>query len=163
MTLDRARLKELRGWTAAAIERLGIAVEADRAVLPVHDATGDLVGHVRYQPDPTKLNGLPKMLANAGTTRELFPPPELIHDGEAVEGVVFVDEGEPDTARMWSIGLVAVGVPGAQNWRDEWAARFARPGWRIVLLLPRCVVQRDFLRPGAVRSLVRACPAHGLS
>jgi hypothetical protein len=33
-------------------------------------------------------------------------------------------EGEPDAVRAWSLGLAAVGVPGAGNWRTEWAPRF---------------------------------------
>jgi Toprim-like len=130
--LNLARLQALRGWTAEAITRLGIRVEGDRVVIPVRDATGDVVGRLRYQPDHAKLNGLPKMLADEGTTRELFPPVAAIADDEPVDGVVWLVEGEPDAVRMWSVGLVAVGVPGAQNWRDEWSAPFARPGWTVV-------------------------------
>src|SRR5205809_442630 len=100
------------------MERLGVAIDGERVVIPVRDETGDHVGRLRYQPDPARLNGRPKMLAEAGTPRELFPPPETISDEEAAGRVLLV-EGEPDALAAWSIGLVAVGVPGVQSWKRE--------------------------------------------
>jgi hypothetical protein len=74
------------------------------------------------------------MLARAGTPRDLFPPPELISDAELAEHrTVWLLEGEPDAIRAWSLGLVAIGVPGAGNWRDEWAARFTGRRLRVIV------------------------------
>jgi hypothetical protein len=36
-------------------------------------------------------------------------------------GYVFVVEGESDCHTLWHYGEPAVGVPGVQNWRPEWA------------------------------------------
>jgi hypothetical protein len=119
------RLGELRGWTPAAMERLGLGWDRDRVVFPVRDATGDIVGRSRYEPDPTRRNGKPKLLAEPGTPRELFPPPETVGEQEG-DGFMWLVEGEPDAVRGWSIGLAAVAVPGAQNWKSQWAPRFVR-------------------------------------
>jgi hypothetical protein len=124
---------KLRGWTETAIERLELAYLADqhRVAITVREQNGDEVGELHY--DPTGRRH-PKMLAAAGTPRALFPPPELIADDELGERrVIWLVEGEPDAIRMWSIGLPAVAVPGAQNWRDEWAARFTGRRWRVAV------------------------------
>jgi hypothetical protein len=42
---------------------------------------------------------------------------EEAHDA----GYVLLVEGESDTHTAWYRGLPAVGVPGVDNWRDEWA------------------------------------------
>src|SRR4051812_16006208 len=89
------------------------------------------------------------MLAVAGATRQLFPPPELITDQELDDRrTVWLVEGEPDAIRLWSIGIPAVAVPGAGNWRDEWAARFTGRRWRIVV----CFDCDDAGRRGARRA-----------
>jgi hypothetical protein len=122
-----ARVGELRGWTAAAIERLELAHGRQRVLFPVRDETGELVGELRYQPDPAlRADGERKMLAAAGTSRQLFPPPELIGDDELADGMLWLVEGEPDAARAWSLGLAAVAIPGVQGWKVEWAPRFRR-------------------------------------
>ena len=36
-------------------------------------------------------------------------------------GYVFLVEGESDAQTLWHYGLPALGVPGASNWRREWA------------------------------------------
>jgi KaiC/GvpD/RAD55 family RecA-like ATPase len=123
------RLEELRQWTPEAIARLDLRYDTHqwregRVIFLVRDASYSVVGATRYQPDPKKLGeGQPKMLADAGTTRELFPPPETIGEEEG-DGWLWLVEGEPDCVRAWSLGLAAVGVPGAQNWKEEWAPRF---------------------------------------
>jgi hypothetical protein len=105
-----------------------MAPRRTRVGIPVRDEHGDDLGELRY--DPTGLLK-PKMLAAAGATRQLFPPPELITDQELDERrTVWLVEGEPDAIRLWSIGIPAVAVPGAGNWRDEWAARFTGRRWR---------------------------------
>ena len=42
---------------------------------------------------------------------------DVAHD----KGYVLVVEGESDCHVLWYHGLPAVGIPGAKNWRDEWA------------------------------------------
>lgn len=131
-----AEVARLRGWTEPAIERwqLGWSSTESRVVFPVRDETLGDVGELRYQPDPARLNGRPKMLADKGTPRALFPPPESIGDEDLDDRpTVFLVEGEPDAIRLWSIGIAAVAVPGAQNWKDEWAARLVGRGWKIVV------------------------------
>jgi hypothetical protein len=124
----RERLEAERGWTVEAIERLGLGFDGERIVFPVRESSGALVGYVRYLPGAR--NGVPKMIADAGTTRELFPPPEMIGEDEG-DGICWLGEGEPDNVRAWSLGLAAVAVPGAQNWRAEWAPRFT--GRKVVV------------------------------
>ena len=129
-----ALVAELRGWTEDAVERLEVGWDAaeQRVVIPVRDESGSLEPGVEsYQPDPAKRNGLPKMLAKNGATRQLFPPPETLPDDR--DGWLYLLEGPPDCVRAWSIGLTAVAVPGTQNWRAEWASRFTRR--RVVVVL----------------------------
>ncbi len=110
-------LLERRGWTQSAIAKLGIGydVGTGRVTLPMR-VDRELVGHLRYSP----AGEVPKMLAEQGVPRTLFPEPETL----ASEDWVFVVEGEPDAVAAHSIGLTAVGVPGVHGWRDEYAPRF---------------------------------------
>jgi hypothetical protein len=94
------------------------------------------------------------MRADVGTSRELFPPPEAIAEGE-LEDVLWLVEGEPDAVRMWSLGLAAVAVPGAQNWRDTWAPRFAGRGCRVVVCFD-CDEAGRANAPRASRALLAA-------
>jgi DnaB-like helicase C terminal domain len=114
------RLAELRGWTVEAIRALGLGLDSDRIVIPVMNARLGVEGVLRYQPNPGRLSGAPKMMAAPGTPRELFPPVEAIE-----EQAIWLVEGEPDAISATSIGLPAVGIPGAGSWRSEWAPRFA--------------------------------------
>jgi hypothetical protein len=126
-----AAIADLRGWTEDAIARLELAYLADehRVGIPVRDETGGEVGELHY--DPTgRLR--PKMLAGAGTPRALFPPPELLGDDLPGRRLWLV-EGEPDAIRLWSLGVPAVAVPGAQSWRDEWAGRFTGRRWTMLV------------------------------
>jgi hypothetical protein len=114
------RLLEVRGWTPDVIERVGIGWDGERVTVPYVSAAGELVGLGRYAPNPERRNGS-KMLADPGSRRELVPPPETVRGGTWM----FVCEGEADSIRLLSCGLAAVGVPGVQGWRAEWASRFA--------------------------------------
>ncbi len=123
-----ARLEALRGWTAEAIRALGLGLDGERIVFPVRDSDGALTNLLRYAPDPERRNGRPKMLAETGGRRDLFPAPETLEGDEA-----WIVEGEPDAVAGHSLGLPAVAVPGIRGWRAEWAGRFA--GRRIVVCL----------------------------
>jgi hypothetical protein len=137
-----AELLEGRGWTLEAIERLGLGFASGRILFPVRDSSGEQVGYARYLPGAGNAD---KMRADAGTTRELFPPPEMIGEEEG-DGSLWLLEGEPDCVRAWSLGLAAVAVPGAQNWRAEWAPRFS--GRRVVV----CFDADEAGRTGAARA-----------
>jgi AAA domain-containing protein/Toprim domain-containing protein len=128
------RLGQLRGWTYDAIVRLGLGFDGKRVVIPVYAQSGEFVGVTRYQPNPERRSDRePKMIADSGGTRELFPPPEFIDDDEPLDRVLALVEGEPDALRLWSLGIPAVGVPGVQSWKDAWASRFSGQGWKIVV------------------------------
>jgi putative DNA primase/helicase len=124
-----ARLDELRHWTPEAITALELGLDRDRVTLPVRTGAGQLVGLLRYAPDPGSRNGAPKMLAEPGSARELFPAPETISSPE-----LFVVEGEPDAVTGAALGLPTVALPGAAKWRPEWAARVALGRERVVVI-----------------------------
>jgi hypothetical protein len=115
------RLTQLRGWSRQAIEELELGQEGSRIVFPIRDAHDLLVGVVRYAPGPDR-GDAPKLLADQGSKRELFPGPESVSEGE---GFLFLVEGEPDAVAAHSLGLPAVALPGAASWQREWRKRFA--------------------------------------
>jgi AAA domain/Toprim-like len=131
----------LRGWTRKAIERLELGYEGGRVLFPVRDQSGELLGFDRYSPNGAE----PKMKADAGTTKELFPPPETIGPEEG-DGWIWLVEGQPDGVLAWSLGLLAVAVPGAALWRTEWAPRFS--GRRVAV----CFDADEPGRKGAARA-----------
>lgn len=121
------RLEVLRGWSAQAVLSLGLGIAGDRLVFGVRDGSGRLVGVNRFAPNPVSRRG-PKMVADRGSVRELFPAPETL-----VGGVVWLVEGEPDAVAARTLGLSACGVPGVQGWRAEWARRLM--GRRVVVCM----------------------------
>ena len=140
------RLHELRGWTRDALLALELGFDGERVTFPVRDASGRLVGMLRYAPNPEQRTGR-KLLAAKGSTRELFPAPETLPVGERV----FIVEGEPDAVAGRSLGLAAVGVPGAGTWKAAWASRFAR---RDVVILADCDRDGRKLADAAGRDLL---------
>lgn len=120
-----ARIREVRGWTPKALVELGVGWDGQRFVFPIVDETNTLVNIVRYVP-----NGQPKSLGLRHRPRGLFPAPE-----KAPTGVLWVVEGEPDAITLVSLGVPAIGVPGANGWRPEWATRFTG---RTVVIVPDC-------------------------
>jgi hypothetical protein len=122
-----ARLHELKGWSPATLARMQIGFDGRRVTLPVRGPERQLQGVLRYLP-----GGEPKMLAAAGTPRDLFPAPELFgHDRP-----LWLVEGEPDAVSARELGLPAVGLPGVGSWARHahvWVPRFA--GRRLVVLM----------------------------
>ena len=114
-----SELRQRRGWIEDAVKQLELSYDGERVLFPVRDAAGDFIGYARYLPGAS--NGT-KMRVDAGTSRELFPPPEMVENGE---GFLWLVEGEPDCVRACSLGLQAVAVPGTAGWRAEWAPRFS--------------------------------------
>jgi hypothetical protein len=123
-----ARLAELRAWSPDALERFEVGVDTNYSnpkgggpiVFPSRDENGTLTGAVHYQPNPARrVKGTKKSWATG--PRQLYPPPEAITGDTA-----WLLEGEGDALAAQSAGLPAVGVPGAEGWKDTWAPRFAR-------------------------------------
>lgn len=121
------RLEVLRGWSPQAVLSLGLGIAGDRLVFGVRDGSGRLVGVNRFAPNPVSRRG-PKMIADRGSVRELFPAPETL-----AGGVVWLVEGEPDAVAARTLSLSACGVPGVQGWRAGWARRFE--GRRVVVCM----------------------------
>lgn len=112
------RLGEARGWRPVSIRRLGLGWDDERIVFPIRDRDDGLIGVARYLPwcDGAER----KMVSWPGSKRDLFPAPESLYTRRPV----WLVEGEPDAVAAWSLGLVAVAVPGAKSWRRGWGARF---------------------------------------
>jgi hypothetical protein len=83
--------------------------------IPYADQKGEQVA-TRYRISP---GGDDKFRWEKGSKTSLYGLHKL---GEAHSaGYVLLVEGESDCHTAWYRGLPAVGVPGADNWRDEWA------------------------------------------
>ncbi len=90
--------------------------------LPYEDGLGR-VRQVRYRPlYPTKQ----KYLTAAGEKAHVF----AVRASDS--STVCVAEGEIDAMTLWQVGLRAVGIPGANTWKDEWRWLF-RNATRVVL------------------------------
>jgi hypothetical protein len=120
-----ALLYQLRGWTVEAISKLGLGFDGSRVLMPLRDASGALVGLLRYA--PWSDGGRPKMLADPGSRRTLFPAPESVPARE-----LLLVEGEPDVVAALSIGRPGVAIPGVAGWKPEWANRFV--GRRVTVV-----------------------------
>jgi hypothetical protein len=104
-------------WTPATLAELDVALAHDgRFVFHVRDATGAPRGVVRYADDGRK----PKMLADDGMTRDLWPRPEDTPGPE-----LDVCEGEPDAVSLRELGRPGVGIPGVGKDDVTWPHRLA--------------------------------------
>lgn len=148
-----SRLEQLRGWTRDPVRWLGLGTDGERVTIPVRAGDGSLVGLLRYQPDAAQRGAAAKTVALPGSRRDLFPSPEQLEPGSRT---VFVLEGEPDAVRALSLGLEAVGLPGVQGWRPEWAARFR--GFGLVVVCLDC----DEQGRGAARRVAADADAAGV-
>jgi hypothetical protein len=83
--------------------------------MPYADRDGELLA-TRYR---IAVGGGDKFRWEKGSTTT----PYGLHKLEEAEkaGYVLLVEGESDCHTAWYRGLPAVGVPGVDNWRDEWA------------------------------------------
>lgn len=117
-------LADGRGWSEAALRRLGVGSDGKRLVFVVRDAAGEVVQVERYHPRPR--DGEQKIVALRGRPRELFPAPESL-DGPDV----WLVEGGPDAVSMFSMGLPASSIPGANGWKPAMAQRFT--GRRVIV------------------------------
>ncbi len=120
--LDKAR--QLKGWSPGALRKLEVGAHAGRLRFPIRDTDGRLINLIGYAPRPEE--GEPKSKALRGRPRGLFPAPESVESSE-----VWCLEGEGDTVSAATLGIEAVGIPGVNGWRAEYARRFA--GLRVVV------------------------------
>jgi len=95
------------------IKALGREVSA--VEIPYADQNGEQVA-TRYR---ISLGGDDKFRWERGSSTILYGLHRLEEAHEA--GYVLLVEGESDCHTAWYRGLPAVGVPGVDNWRDEWA------------------------------------------
>jgi Protein of unknown function (DUF3631)/Toprim-like len=114
------RLAAERGWTTGALRQLEVGYDGERLTLPGRSSGGDIVGLSRYLPWRDR-GQAPKLISVPGSKRELFPPPETIEEDG---GYLVLVEGEPDAISAASLGVAAVGLPGAKSWQREWRERF---------------------------------------
>lgn len=129
---DRAaldRLAKLRGWDSDVLRRLGVGRGAHgRITFYARGSDGRLVGVTEYDPDPRRRG--PKSVSSG--VRELFPAPEVVKSGD-----LWLTEGENDAVTAYTLGMLAVSVPGAAWWagaRGKAAAERLRSRSRIFIV-----------------------------
>jgi putative DNA primase/helicase len=89
--------------------------EVPAVEIPYADHNGEQVA-TRYRISPS---GDDKFRWEKGSTTTLYGLHKLEEAHDA--GYVLLLEGESDCHTAWYRGLPAVGVPGVDSWRDEWA------------------------------------------
>jgi len=90
----------------------------DAMAIPYPDVDGEILVY-RYR---VALSGKTKVVSKKGDTVHLYGL-HSVEDCRAA-GFAFVLEGESDCHTAWFHGIPAIGVPGAKNWKDEWADFF---------------------------------------
>jgi Toprim-like len=106
------KLRNERAWAYSTMRELGVGWDRGRITIPIRNASSQLRGLLRYQPDEASR---PKMLAAHGTRLGLVPHPSV----ERSKGIVLV-EGPPDMIAARSRGIPALAVPGDHAWQEEW-------------------------------------------
>ena len=89
--------------------------EVPAVEIPYADQNGEQVA-TRYRISP---GGDDKFRWEMGSKTTLYGLHKLEEAHDA--GYVLLVEGESDCHTAWYRGLPAIGVPGVDNWRDEWA------------------------------------------
>ena len=84
--------------------------------MPYLDESGEEVLLVRSR---VSLTGKPKILTRKGDRHRLYGLWKLEEAREA--GYAILVEGESDCQTLWFHGVPAVGIPGANGWKAEWA------------------------------------------
>lgn len=97
-----ALIFEHKGWNAGTLAAIGVGLLGDRLSIPVRGPDDELVNLLRYRPDAE-----PKMLATPGCPRR----PLVLAHGQG--GPLFIVEGETDAISAATLGLEAIGAPGA--------------------------------------------------
>jgi hypothetical protein len=84
--------------------------------MPYLDEAGEEVLLVRSR---VSLTGKPRILTRKGDKHRLYGLWKLEEAREA--GLAILVEGESDCQTLWFHGVPAVGIPGANGWKAEWA------------------------------------------
>jgi len=84
--------------------------------MPYLSASGEEVLCIRFR---VSLTGKPKVKTRKGDRHRLYGLWKLEEARKA--GYAWVVEGESDCHTLWYNGEPAVGIPGAQGWKAEWA------------------------------------------
>lgn len=96
-----------------------ITLGSGRAVaIPYQDASGTTVA-VRFR---LSLDGEVKFKWRSGSKTMLYGLWRLAQARE--RGFIILVEGESDCHTLWAHGFPAVGVPGADTWKEPWADEF---------------------------------------
>jgi len=85
--------------------------------IPYLDVAGEEVLLVRSR---VSLTGKPKILTRKGDKHRLYGLWKLREARDA--GYAWLVEGESDSQTLWYHGEPALGIPGANGWKPEWAA-----------------------------------------
>lgn len=85
--------------------------------MPYMDQTGENVLLTRSR---VSLTGKPKVKTRKGDKHRLYGLWKLDEAREA--GYAWIVEGESDSQTAWFHGESAVGIPGANGWKQEWAS-----------------------------------------
>ena len=120
-----SRLAFERGWRYETMRALELGVDRGRITIPVRNASSELQGLLRYQPEHT---GRPKMLAAPGSRIGLVP-----HPARESSQRIFLVEGPPDMIAARSRDLPAIAVPGDHAWQPAWAQLLA--GRQIAIVM----------------------------
>lgn len=147
--------QEFRGiepeWLESVKQRFRIGVHERDGLsclsCEVHVPDGlEAVGAVSIDPRPSHMVEEGKVPKKACGERGLFPSPECFEGDD-----VIIVEGEIDALALCSFGFQAIGVPGAKNWREEWAPRFKR--FTRATVVSDCDAQGRALAQEVARSL----------
>jgi hypothetical protein len=92
-----------------------VGKEIPAVEIPYADRDGELLNN-RYR---IAVGGDDKFRWEKGSTTTLYGLHKLEEAHDA--GYVLLVEGESDSHTAWYRGLPAIGVPGVDKWRDEWA------------------------------------------
>ena len=114
-------VEDLRGWSFSTLTAFWLGYENRELVLPMYER-GELVNVGRYRPGKGKVIGL------KGRRKPLYHVPILDTDAP-----LWIVEGEPDALSAYELGLMAVGVPGVNNWRQGAAERFTGRSVRVCM------------------------------
>lgn len=114
-------VEQLRGWSYDTLQAFQVGYHDRHLVLPFYER-GKLVNVGKYRPGQGKVIGL------RGRRKPLYHVPILETDAP-----LWIVEGEPDALSAYELGLMAVGVPGVNNWRQEYAQRFTGRHVRVCM------------------------------
>lgn len=117
-----------KGFSIPDLERWGLVTApsprgSDAVMIPYRDVDGNLLRRrMRVRSSPGKPNKFwePMPGGASGSIPGLYGLWHLKGERTAGQAVLLV-EGESDCHACWTAGILALGVPGADTWKREWA------------------------------------------